>query len=94
MIMERKKQSANQQKSLMKPSNSPNPSESSIAIEENSCGESSRSDSSFMYTKAYVQPSETLSNFLFDDEDDSTSNIRLNKTNYFQAMTFYTFLSL
>ncbi|XP_015597846.1 cysteine-rich protein 2-binding protein [Cephus cinctus] len=72
MIMDRKKQVNNPVKnSSNKRYDSPTPSESSISVGEDSNygGESSRSQGPSMYSRAYVQPSETLSDFLLAEDD-------------------------
>lgn len=71
LIMERKKQLAGQSKAVAKQRSSPTPSESSISVGEDSNygGESSRSQGPSMYSRAYVQPSETLSDFLLAEDD-------------------------
>lgn len=69
--MERKRQLGGQSKAIAKHRSSPTPSESSISVGEDSNygGESSRSQGPSMYSRAYVQPSETLSDFLLAEDD-------------------------
>ncbi|XP_046424071.1 cysteine-rich protein 2-binding protein isoform X1 [Neodiprion fabricii] len=71
LVLERKKQMGTLSKVVAKQRISPSPSESSISVGEDSNygGESSRSQGLSMYSRAYVQPSETLSDFLLAEDD-------------------------
>lgn len=70
MIMDRKKHVS--AKLPCKLSDSPVPSDSSLSIgEDSNCsGELFKNkDSSILYSRAYVQPTETLSDFLLEEDE-------------------------
>lgn len=71
MIMDRKKQNGNQQKLSVKSYISPTPSESSISVGEDSNygTESVKTQGPSMYSQAYVQPTETLSDLLLEEDE-------------------------
>lgn len=71
MITDRKKHGSSQLKASNKQQDSPTPSESSISVgDDSNCGgESFRRQGPSMYSRAYVQPSETLFDFLLADDD-------------------------
>lgn len=70
-MTEKKKQISQQGKLNNKTCNSPSPSESSISVGEDSNygGESVKHQEPSMYSQAYVQPSETLSDFLLEEDE-------------------------
>ncbi|KAG7203024.1 hypothetical protein KM043_010149 [Ampulex compressa] len=71
MIMDRKRQVGSQLKSSNKLYNSPTPSESSISVgEDSNCGgELMKPQPPSIYSHAYVQPTETLSDFLLEEDE-------------------------
>ncbi|XP_015188099.1 PREDICTED: cysteine-rich protein 2-binding protein isoform X1 [Polistes dominula] len=77
MLMERKKQNGNQQKLSAKSYVSPTPSESGISLGEDSNygTETIKTQGPSMYSQAYVQPTERLSDLLL--EEDELSNMEL-----------------
>ncbi|XP_048510637.1 cysteine-rich protein 2-binding protein isoform X2 [Athalia rosae] len=71
VIMDRKNQLGSRSKAIPGRRSSFTPSESSISVGEdsNNGGESCRNHGPSMYSRAYVQPSETLSDFLLAEDD-------------------------
>ncbi|KYM81550.1 Cysteine-rich protein 2-binding protein [Atta colombica] len=78
MIMDRKKHVG--AKLSCKPLDSPAPSDSSLSIgEDSNCsGELFKNKGSLMYSHAYVQPTETLSNFLLEEDEPNDVDIEDN----------------
>ncbi|XP_066587744.1 cysteine-rich protein 2-binding protein [Prorops nasuta] len=70
MIMDRKKQTGSQLKVSSKTYNSPTPSDSSLSIgDDSSCGIDTKNLGPSMYSQAYVQPTETLSELLLEEDE-------------------------
>ncbi|XP_011647368.1 cysteine-rich protein 2-binding protein [Pogonomyrmex barbatus] len=74
MIMDRKKHNIKLPRKLL---NSPVPSDSSLSFgEDSNCsGEICKNKGSSMYSHAYVQPTETLSDFLLEEDEPNDMNI-------------------
>lgn len=68
MLIDKKKHGS---KLSSKSINSPVPSDSSISVgEDSNCsGELFKSKNSLLYSHAYIQPTETLSDFLFEEDE-------------------------
>ncbi|KAI4500785.1 hypothetical protein M0802_003996 [Mischocyttarus mexicanus] len=71
MLLDRKKQNGNRQKLSVKSYDSPTPSESGISVGEDSNygTETIKTQGPSMYSQAYVQPTERLSDFLLEDDE-------------------------
>ena len=71
MLSERRRQAVNQPKFCVKQYNSPTPSESSTSVgEDSNCAiDTAKTPALSMYSRAYVQPTEMLSDFLMADDD-------------------------